>query len=269
MHPEDRDREVEYAQRAVRAGKDFAQEFRIVLPDGNVRHIQAVGHPVFSASGEVTEVLGTHIDITERKRAEQERERLRQLEADLAHMNRVTMLGELASSLAHEINQPIAATITSASACLRWLKHDPPDLERARAAAKRMEKDGNRAAEIIQRLRTFYKTGAPPQRELVDINEVVGEMLVLLRDEATRRSISLRTELAPQLPQIMADRVQLQQVLMNLMLNGIEAMTDGAGELSIRSQRTENGLLLDLGQRYRRGPSQRKSRPYLQCVLHD
>jgi len=244
MHPEDRDREVEYAKRAVRAGKDFAQEFRIVLPDGNVRHIQAVGHPVSNASGEVTEVLGTHIDITERKRAEQEREKLRQLEADLAHMNRLTMLGELASSLAHEINQPIAATITSASACLRWLKHDPPDLERARAAAGRIEQDGNRAAEIVHRLRMFYKTGAPPHRELVDINEVVGEMLVLLRSEAARHSISLRTELAPQLPQTMADRVQLQQVLMNLMLNGIEAMTEGAGELSIRSQRMENGLLL-------------------------
>jgi len=244
MHPEDREREVEYAKRAVRAGKDFAQEFRIVLPDGNVRHIQAVGHPVSNASGEVTEVLGTHIDITERKRAEQEREKLRQLEADLAHMNRVTMLGELASSLAHEINQPIAATITSASACLRWLRHEPPDLERARAAAGRIEQDGNRAAEIVHRLRMFYKTGAPPQRELVDINEVVGEMLVLLRSEAARHSIVLRTELAPLLPQVMADRVQLQQVLMNLMLNGIEAMTDGAGELSIRSQRTENGLLL-------------------------
>ena len=100
-------------------------------------------------------------------------------------MNRVSMLGELASSLAHEINQPITATITSANACLRWLAHDPPDLERARAAAMRIEKDGNRAAEIIQRLRAFYKTGAPPQRELVDVNEVVDEMLVLLRNEAT------------------------------------------------------------------------------------
>ena len=244
MHPEDRDREVEYAKNAIRAGKDFVQEFRIVLPDGNVRHIQAVGHPVLSASGEVTEVLGTHIDITERKRAEQERERLRQLEAELAHMNRVVMLGELASSLAHEINQPITATITSAKACLRWLAHDPPELERARAAAKRIESDGNRAAEIIHRLRMFYKTGAPPQSELVDINEVVGEMLMLLRNDASRHSISLRMELTPHLPQIMADRVQLQQVLMNLMLNGIEAMGDGGGELIIRSQRTENGLLL-------------------------
>jgi len=189
-------------------------------------------------------VVGTHVDVTERKRTEEERERLRRLEADLAHMNRVTMLGELASSLAHEINQPIAATSTSAQACLRWLTRNPPDLERARAAAMRIKKDGSRAAEIIQRLRAFYKTGAPPQRELVDINEVIGEMLVLLRNEAIRRSISSRTELAPQLPQVMADRVQLQQVLMNLMLNGIEAMTDGAGKLTIRSQRTDEGLLL-------------------------
>ena len=244
IHQEDRDREIEYAERAVQAGTDFAQEFRIVLPDGTVKHIHAVGHPVFSAGGEVIEVVGTHVDVTERKRTEEERERLRQLEAGLAHMNRMTMLGELASSLSHELNQPIAAASTSAQACLRWLTRNPPNLERARAAATRIKEDGSRAAEIIQRLRAFYKTGAPPRRELVDINEVVGEMLVLLRSEAMRHSISLRTELTPQLPQVMADRVQLQQVLMNLMLNSIEAMTDGAGKLRIRSQRTEDGLLL-------------------------
>jgi PAS domain S-box-containing protein len=243
IHPEDRDRAMEYGDRAAGAGKDYDHEFRIVLPDGTVRRIHSSGHPVFNAGGEQVEVVGTHVDVTERKRAEEERERLRQLESDLAHMNRLTMLGELASSLAHEINQPIAATITSASACLRWLTRDPPDLERARAATKRIEKDGSRAAEIIQRLRMFYKTGAPPQRELVDMNALVGEMLVLLRNESIRHSISLRTELAPRLPRSMADRVQLQQVLMNLMLNGIEAMRDGPGELIIRSQRTDNGFL--------------------------
>ncbi len=244
IHPEDRDRAMDYARRAIEAGTDFADEFRIVLPDGTVKYVHAFGHLIFSATGEVIEVVGNHIDMTERKRAEEERERLRHLEANLAHMNRVTMLGELASSLAHEINQPIAAAITSANACLRWLTRNPPDLERARAATMRIEKDGGRAAEIIQRLRAFYKTGAPPQRELVDINEVVRELLVLLRDEAIRRSISLRTELAPRLPKIMADRVQLQQVLMNLMLNGIEAMRNRAGELTIMSQRTENGFLM-------------------------
>ena len=243
IHPEDRDREIEFAERAARAGTDFTQEFRIVLPDGTVKHLQAVGHPVFDAGGEVMDVVGTHVDVTERMRTEEERERLRQLEADLAHMNRVTMLGELASSLAHELNQPIAATSTSANACLRWLTRNPPNLERASAAAMRIKKDGSRAAEIIQRLRAFYKTGVPPHRELVDVNEVVGEMLVLLRNEAIRHSISPRTELAPQLPRVMADRVQLQQVLMNLMLNGIEAMTGEAGKLTIRSQRTEDGLI--------------------------
>jgi PAS domain S-box-containing protein len=244
IHAEDRDQAHEHYTKAVQAGRHYDHEFRIVLPGGIVKHIHGSGHPVFSASGDLLEVVGTHVDVTERKHAEEERERLRQLEADLAHMNRVTMLGELASSLAHELNQPIAAAITSANACLRWLAHNPPDLERARAAVMRIENDGSRAAEIMQRLRAFYKTGAPPQRELVDLNEVAGEMLALLRNEATRHSISLRMELAPQLPRITADRVQLQQVLMNLMLNGIEAMTDRAGELTIRSESREDGLLL-------------------------
>ena len=243
-HPEDRQRILELFERSESQKTDYESYYRIVLPDGTVKHLHGVGHPVLSQSGELLEMIGTTIDVTEHKRAEEERERLRQLEADLAHMNRVTMLGELASSLAHELNQPIAAAITSASACLRWLARNPPDLERARAAAMRIEDDGSRAAEIIQRLRAFYKTGAPPQRELVALNQVVGEMLELLRNEADRHAISLRTELALQLPQIMADRVQLQQVLMNLMLNGIEAMADRAGELTIRSQSSEDGLLL-------------------------
>ena len=243
FHPEDREKAMELGESAVGEGADYTHDFRIVLPDGTVRHIHSSGHPVFSPRGELVEIVGTHVDMTERKRAEHERERIRQLEADLAHMNRVTMLGELASSLAHEINQPIAATITSANACLRWLTRNPPDLERARAATMRIEKDGSRAAEIIQRLRMFYKASAPPQREWVDLNELVGELLVMLRDEAIRHSISLSTELAPRVPQIMADRVQLQQVLMNLMLNGIEAMRDKAGTLTIRSQRMEPGFV--------------------------
>ena len=244
VHPDDRDRVSKECLQGFREKAQFSQEYRLLLHDGRVKHLHVLWHPVLDSEGGLVEYVGTAADITERKRAEEERERLRQLETDLAHMNRVTMLGELASSLAHEINQPIAATITSANACLRWLGHDPPDLERARAATVRIEKDGSRAAEIIQRLRAFYKKGAPPQRELVDIDQVIGEMLVLLRNEATRRSVRLCTKLAPQLPQVRADRVQLQQVLMNLMLNGIEAMSDEGGELTIRSERTENGYLL-------------------------
>src|SRR5271169_3324890 len=176
VHPEDRLKWKGTIERAIVGKVDYELEFRIVNPNGKVKWIHTVGHPVLSDAGDLEQFVGSSTDITERKSAEQEREKLRQLEADLAHINRVTMLGELASSLAHEINQPIAATITSANACLRWLTRDPPDLERARAATVRIEKDGNRAAQIIQRLRAFYKTGTPPQRELVDINEVVDEM---------------------------------------------------------------------------------------------
>jgi C4-dicarboxylate-specific signal transduction histidine kinase len=183
-------------------------------------------------------------DIEDRKRAEQEREKLRELQAELAHINRVSMMGELAASLAHEIKQPIAAAITSAHACLRWLARDPPDLPRARAAVTRIEEDGTRAADVINRMRSFYEKGTPDQRELVDVSEVIREMTVLLRNEATRYSISIRPELAEGIPKVIADRVQLQQVLMNLMLNGIEAMKDTAGELTVRTEVNQEGQLL-------------------------
>jgi signal transduction histidine kinase len=155
------------------------------------------------------------------------------------------MMGELAASLSHELKQPIAAAIADAKTCLRWLTRDQPDLEEARKATMRTMKDGTRAAEIIDRLRSFYKKGAPPERELVDVNELVCEMLVLLRSEASRYSICTCTDLAAELPKVMADRVQLQQVLMNLMLNGIEAMKDtAAGELTMKSELGQDGQLL-------------------------
>jgi PAS domain S-box-containing protein len=180
----------------------------------------------------------------QRERAEEERERLRQLEAELAHINRVSMMGELAASLAHEIRQPIAAAITSADACLRWLKHNPPDLERARLAVARIKEDGTRADDVINRLRSFYKKGTPPERELVDVNEVVREMIVLLRNEAMRYSVSVRPELAEGIPKVWADRVQLQQVFMNLMLNAIEAMKETGGALTIKSHLGQDGRLM-------------------------
>jgi C4-dicarboxylate-specific signal transduction histidine kinase len=154
-------------------------------------------------------------------------------------------MGELTASLAHEVNQPIAGAITNANACLRWLAGDIPNLEEARAAARRIVKDGTRAAEIISRIRLLFKKGTP-ERELVDVNEVIREMIVLLRSEATQYSISVRTELTADLPQVMGDRVQLQQVLMNLILNGIEAMkdVDGTRELALNSQQTESEQLL-------------------------
>jgi len=183
-----------------------------------------------------------HAESLERKHAEEE---LRQAQADLSRVSRVTTMGELTASLAHEVNQPIAAAVTNANTCLRWLTRDHPDLEEARAAAMRIVKDGTRAAEIIGRVRLLFKRSAP-ERELVNVNEVIREMTVLLRGEATRYSITFRTELAADLPQVMADRVQLQQVLMNLMMNAIDAMkdVDGARELDIKSQRAEDEQLL-------------------------
>jgi signal transduction histidine kinase len=220
---------------------DYDQEFRILLPNGMVKWIHTVGHPVLSEAGDLEGFVGSSTDITELKSAEQEREKLRQLEADLAHTNRVSTLGEMAASLAHEIKQPIAAAITSANSCIEWLTHDPPNLDRARAAAARIDKYGNRAAEIIDRIRSFYRK-SPPQRELVDVNGLIQEMLTLLQGEATRYSVAMGTDLAAELPEITADRVQLQQVFMNLMLNAIEAMRDSGGELRVKSELQDSQL---------------------------
>jgi signal transduction histidine kinase len=158
-------------------------------------------------------------------------------------MNRVSMMGELAASLGHEIVQPIAAAAMYARACLRWLQREPPEIEEARQSLSRIVSDVDRAAGIIDRNRSLYSRGTP-HRELVDLNEIIREMVVLLRDAATRHSISVRTDLDAALPTTTADRVQLQQVLMNLMLNGIEAMKDESGELSVTSKRTGDGRLL-------------------------
>jgi PAS domain S-box-containing protein len=187
--------------------------------------------------------LETNNDITERKRAEQQRERLRQLEADLAHINRVSMMGELAASLGHEIRQPIAAIATNAGAVLRWLQREPPEIEEACQSASRIINDTDRAVHIVDRNRALYSRETT-QRELIDLNEIIREMVDLLRDTAHRRSIAIRSELDPALPATSADRVQLQQVLMNLMLNGIEAMKETSGELRVSSTRTEHGELL-------------------------
>jgi PAS domain S-box-containing protein len=191
-------------------------------------------------SAKLDSVLVSIIDITHQKRAEEERERLHQLEADLAHMNRVTTMGELTASLAHEVNQPIAAIVTNANTCVRWLTRDKPDVEEALEAAKWIIKDATRAGEIVSRIRLLFKKGTP-HRDFVDINEVIREMTLLLRSETMRRGVEVHTRLA-NLPRVVGDRVQVQQVLMNLMMNGIEAMkgVDGDRELTIESKTAEN-----------------------------
>src|SRR5258707_1816949 len=186
--------------------------------------------------------VGSSMEISERKRAE---EALREAQADLARVSRVTTMGELTASLAHEVNQPIAAAVTNANTCLRWLARDHPDVEEARAAAMRIVKDGTRATEIVKRVRLLFKKSIP-QPELVDVNEAIREMIGLLRSEATRYNITVRMELAADRPRIMGDRVQLQQVLMNLIVNSIDAMkeVDGTRELAVKSQRTKKEEVL-------------------------
>ena len=200
---------------ALFAGHDAEYNYRIVLPDNSITFVHSVAHPVTNDSGQVSEFVGTVIDVTERKQAEEERERLRQAQVDLAHISRVTTMGELTASLAHEIKQPIAAAVTNAKTCLRWLGRDEPELAEAREAASRLVNDVTRAAGIISSINLLFKKGGM-QRELVDVNELIREMIVLLRSEANRYSISIRSELAADLPNVMADPVQLQQVFMNL-----------------------------------------------------
>jgi len=243
VHPEDRARFQLTIDRAVVEKSDYDIEFRILLPHTPARYIHSVGRPVLGPSGELVQFVGVSMDVTESKQAEQEHERLRQELANLAHLNRVRTMGELTASLAHEIKQPIGAAVTNAEACVRSLDRAQPDIGEAREAALEMAKDARRAAEIIDRVRSLYQKGSS-QLETIEVNEVIGEMVVMLQNEADRHSVRMRTELAGELPKVMADRVHLQQILMNLMLNGIEAMLDTSGELTIKSKLADDGQLL-------------------------
>jgi PAS domain S-box-containing protein len=236
LHPADAETHLRKWREALASGEPFENEARHRNSAGEYRWFLVRAVPLRDEDGEIVRWNGTLTDIEERKRAEDERERLRGLEAQIAHTNRLSMLGELTASIAHEINQPIGATIASAGAGRRWLDREQPALQQARDAFTRIEADGKRAADIIAGLRAFYKKEASPQRVSIDVNGVVREMLVLLRGEADRHSVSMRTELAADLPAARANRVQLQQVLMNLMVNGMEAMKEHGGELKIRTE---------------------------------
>lgn len=245
VHPEDQERVLETFHALLRSGGDLDMQYRVAVPGSPVRYLHAIGHPVVNQSGASGEYVGITIDITERRRSDQERERLHQLEADLAHMNRVTTMGELTASLAHEVNQPITAAMTSARTCMRWLAREIPNIERAREAAARIVDVTDRAAKIISRIRLLFRKGTP-ERQLVDMNEVVSDSIALLRNEANRHKISIRAELGRGLPAVLGDRIQLQQVLMNLMINSIDAMkeVDGMRELVFRSRREADDRVL-------------------------
>jgi PAS domain S-box-containing protein len=240
--PGRRDEERTIVEQLARGERvDYFETVRM-RKDGSLIDVSLTISPMKDVSGRVVGASKLARDITERKRAE---EALRQARTDLAHASRLTIMGELTASLAHEVKQPIAAIVTDANTCVRWIMRDEPDLKEAREAAWRIVKDAKRASEIIDRVRLLFKKGTP-QRELVDVNEVAREMIVLLRNEASRHSISIRTELAEDLPDAIGDRVQLQQVLMNLIVNGIEAMhdVDRPRELTIKSQPAQNNELL-------------------------
>jgi C4-dicarboxylate-specific signal transduction histidine kinase len=194
------------------------------MPDGAVKYVHVVAHAVRDESGKL-EFVGAVMDVTERKRAE---EALRNTQADLARFARVTTLGELTASIAHEINQPLAAIVTNGNASLRWLAGQPPNLEEARQALVRTINEGHRAGEIITRIRALASK-APPQKSWLDINETILEVLALTRSQVQKHRIALETQLATDLPLILGDRIQLQQVLLNLILNAVEAMA-GASE---------------------------------------
>ena len=264
IHPDDCDWRQQAIDRAINEKSDYEVEYRILLPGGAVRYLRSVGHPVLNASGDLVQFVGSSTDITERKQAE---EALRRAQADLAHINRVSMMGELAASLAHELKQPIAAALTDAKTCVRWLRRDTPDVAEGCEAALRMINDATRAAEVIDRVRSLYRRDTS-DRELLDVNEIIREMIILLHDKADRNSISIRTELDSGLPLITADRVQLQQVLMNLLLNGIEAMKDANGELTVTSKRTNDGQLLVSVSDSGIGLPGRRSRPHFRGFLH-
>ncbi len=242
-HPDDRMHLRQIIDNASIERRAFTVEHRLIMADGSVKYVRAVARPSTGEDPGSVIFVGAVTDITERKRAEQERERLRQLEGDLAYMSRVMTVGELAASLAHEIKQPITAALVRAKACTRWLRCDAPEVEEACAAASAMVADVTRATEIIERVRLLYRRGTAKQ-EPVDLNDIIREMTVLLNDTARRNSVSIRTELDASLPTAKADRVQLQQILMNLMSNGIEAMQATGGGLSVTSRRAEDGQLL-------------------------
>ena len=365
VHPEDRDSMYELMRKAVREKTEHVHDHRIVLPDGTVKHIHAIGHPVLNRAGDVVEFVGTVVDVTERKRAEEElraaetrfrtyvdhatdalfvhdeqgnivdvnrraceslgytreeligmaprdfdpgvdaafmqrinerleageifafeashrrkdgtvfpvevrvrpfwhgghrfglalarditqrkraEEELREAQAELAHVTRVLTLGEMTASIAHEVNQPLAGVTTNGNAGLRWLARDPANLEEARECLKRIIRDGNRASEVIARMRTFARK-ATPQKAPLAINDVIAEVLALADSELRRHGVALHTDLAAALPPVLGDRIQLQQVLLNLLLNGMEAMrtvTDRPRALVVRSQPEETATI--------------------------
>ena len=248
--------------------RDFI--FPAVRFDGSLMYVKVSGKPRFDAKGAFLGYRGTGNDVTAAVRADQAEAALRQVQAELAHVTRVTTLGELAASIAHEVNQPIAAVVTNAEAALRFLGRHPPDLEEVREGLHSIIKDANRAGDVIGRIRELMKK-APPRKDRMDINEAIHEVIELTRGEAVKSGASVQTALGEGLPLIEGDRVQLQQVALNVIINAVQAMSDAEGprELTITTAQAEpNGVLVavkDTGP----GLAPASSRAALRPVLHD
>jgi PAS domain S-box-containing protein len=241
-HPEDRAAVQKAINRASIDQDDYDHAYRLMMPDGSVKHVHALARATRDASGDI-EFVGAVTDVTEAKLAE---EKLHRAQAELAHVTRVTTLGELTASIAHEVNQPLAGVVANAAACLRWLDRETPDLNAARRSVEWVIDDGNRASEVIRRVRALANKSDTETAPL-DVNDVVREVIALVQRELINHRISLRTELAPALPRILGDRVQMQQVIINLLMNSIEAMqpiTDRPRELVIRSRQDETSRVL-------------------------
>jgi PAS domain S-box-containing protein len=232
VHPDDRVSLQRAFESAIRDKRDFEQEFRIVTPDGSLRHLHGVGHAVLDQTNELVEFIGSTMDITERKRAECA---LQEARAELERVTRLTTMGELAASIAHEVNQPLAGVVTSANAALNWLAANPPNLSKTRDALERVLRDGARGGEVLARIRALLKR-TPPAKTLMGMNQTVQDVLALTAGELRQHGIELSLELASPLPAIRGDSIQLQQVLLNLIKNAVDAMVVANGQRTLRIQ---------------------------------
>ena len=243
IHPEDRDWVNQRFEESLRKKIDTSAEYRVLLRDGTIRHISASGHPVLNEDGELIQFIGTAVDVTKRKQAE---DSLREIEAKLTHMNRVGTMGEFAASLSHEILHPIATARNNARAGMRFLEMDPPNVGEAKEAFDCVVRDADRARDIVGRMRDHMKK-VPPRKERLDFNAALSEVLVLAQSVIQKYGVSVQTRLADGLLPVFADRIQVQQVLLNLILNAAEAMgsaEERARELSIRTQQDGPDVLV-------------------------
>jgi PAS domain S-box-containing protein len=241
-HPDDRSFVHNQLDRAMHGEKNFDYEHRLLMPDGQIKHLHVRAQLVRDASG-ADEMIGAMADVTEAKKAQ---EALQAAQAELAHASRVAVLGEISASIAHEVNQPLAAIVANGEACLRFLAREEPDLNDVRGAVEWIVKDGNRAGDVIQRVRTLTRK-TDGQRAALDVNDAIDDVMVLLQRELLVHRISVQRDLAAGLPLVLADRVQLQQVIINLTMNAIEAMqaiADRARRLTIRSYQDDSGQVI-------------------------